>query len=271
MTYWYDGQLIEEDKIVLEITHLGLIYGANTFTTLRIYNQQLNHPLTHWSAHLNRLKNSLKTFGWSFNHWSRLQTEVEILGQTYPILRIVIFPDEKEWITGRYLTNNLSQLQQQGVRGWVAQDRLFARSLESHKTGNYLGAWLALQKAQEYDAREGILVDSHQNWLESCTGNLWGWKAGKWYTPNVNSILPGIVRSHLITWLNQNKIPVVENQWTPKFIQDLDSIAYSNCGVEVIPFSQIINGDKVHLFDPSHPRLQDLFSYFQVYHSEQFL
>jgi 4-amino-4-deoxychorismate lyase len=45
--FWYDGKLIENDQIALEITNPGLIYGATIFTTLRVYHHSLDHPLTH--------------------------------------------------------------------------------------------------------------------------------------------------------------------------------------------------------------------------------
>ena len=56
-------------------------------------------------------------------------------------------------------------------------------------------------------AKEAILVDESGNWLETSTGNLWGWHDGIWYTPHLdNRILPGIVRSHLLNWLKSQGI-----------------------------------------------------------------
>ena len=84
--------------------------------------------------------------------------------------------DGREWITGRYLPGDLATRQQQGIVGWLADVPIYQRCLASHKTGNYLGAWLALQQTQKYGAREAILIDESGNWLETSTGNLWGWK-----------------------------------------------------------------------------------------------
>jgi 4-amino-4-deoxychorismate lyase len=42
--YWYNGELIEDERISLGIDDIGLLYGATIFTTLRIYQQSLNHP-----------------------------------------------------------------------------------------------------------------------------------------------------------------------------------------------------------------------------------
>ena len=262
--FWYNGQLIEGDRLEIGIDDPSLLYGANTFTTLRVYQQSLDHPLTHWQSHCDRLINSLNTFGWQQPNWKRLRQEAEYLLPHYPILRIVIFSDGKEWIRGRDLADNIQTQQQEGVTGWLADNALYQRSLANYKTGNYLSAWLALQKAKEMGAKEAILIDKSGNWLETSTGNLWGWHNGVWYTPNLdNRILPGIVRSHLLNWLNANKIKVEENTWTPGFIQQLEVIAYSNSGVELLPFSKIIGLTKNFNHGASHRVLNGLLRYFQ--------
>lgn len=264
--FWYDGKLINSKTIELALDEPGLIYGATAFTTLRVYQQSLDHPLTHWQAHCDRLTCSLQEFGWEFPDWQRLrQGAVELLAH-YPILRIVIFPDGREWISGRYLPDDLENRQQQGIVGWVAHASLYQRSLASYKTGNYLGAWLALQQARKNKAREAILIDELGNWLETSTGNLWGWKEGCWWTPILDErLLPGIVRLQLLNWLHSQKIPVRENIWTPDFIGDLEGIAYSNCGIEIVPFSQIISTNYSLKFNTHHPALTQLRRYFTAH------
>ena len=263
MNYWYDGRLFEEDKICLSIDNPGLKYGATVFTTLRVYQQSLDHPLTQWKAHCHRLKKSLEAFAWCLPNWQKIVEGANYLIGTYPVLRITIFPDGKEWITGRFLPENLVKWQQEGVKGWLADDSLFQRSLNVHKTGNYLGAYLSLQKAKTLGFQEAILVDLQGHWLESSTGNLWGWKQGKWYTPPLNvGILPGIGRWQLINWLGEQNIKVEEHQWTPSLVKSLEIVAYSNSVVEVIPFSVIDLHGELLSFDSSGEVLHKLFEYY---------
>ncbi|MEA5534882.1 aminotransferase class IV [Crocosphaera sp. XPORK-15E] len=263
--YWYDGQIIEQDRICLPLTEPGLIYGATVFTTLRVYQQSLEHPLTQWEAHCHRLQHSLQDFGWTLPSWHQLRQGAEHLIPHYPVLRLTIFPDGREWIMGRFLPEDLARSQRQGIKGWVAHHSLFQRTLNAYKTGNYLGAWLALQKAKSLGFREAILVNSQGNWLESSTGNLWGYKAGKWYTPPLeDGILPGIGRSQLISWLSNQNIEIDESQWTPEWVKDLEIIAYTNSVVEIIPFSEIVLGEKQLVFDASHDALQQLQDYYQL-------
>lgn len=265
MVYWYDNQLIDSEQITLNVTNPGLLYGATLFTTLRVYQQDLDHPLSHWQDHLNRLQGSLAIADWPFARWDGLRKGAEILAQTYPILRMVIFPDGKEWITGRFLANHLVHKQQQGIQGWVAHDAIFSRALAAHKTGNYLGAWLGLKKAKQLGAEEGILLNTQGDWLETCTGNLWGWKAGVWYLPPEGNILSGIMRSQLLKWLKKQSLRVKETLWTPQFVEQLEVIAYSNCAVEIIPFRQILYLSQIKNYNPSHPALEDLRGYFREF------
>jgi branched-subunit amino acid aminotransferase/4-amino-4-deoxychorismate lyase len=240
--YWYDGQIVNSEQLQLKINDPGLIYGANVFSTMRVYEKSLQHPVTAWQAHCDRLKHSLQVFKWQQPNWQRLKQGAELLLVHFPVLRLVIFPDGKEWITGRNLPPDLKQRQAEGITAWVATDSLYKRDLAQHKTGNYLGAYLARNHALSLNAQEAILIDQQGHWLETSTGNLWGWRDNCWYTPSLNvGILPGIGRSRLLNYFQAQKIKVVENIWTAEFIQTLEAIFYSNCVVEIVPIKTILN------------------------------
>ncbi|HBB31944.1 MAG TPA: 4-amino-4-deoxychorismate lyase [Cyanobacteria bacterium UBA8803] len=240
--FWYNGTLIQGNRIDLAIDDPGLLYGATVFTTLRIYHESLDHPLTSWNAHCARLLHSLQAFGWQLPEWERLRQGAKTLLASFPVLRIVIFPDGREWITGRPLPEDLRERQQQGVTAWLADGLEFRRSLPTYKTGNYLGGWLALQKAQLLGAKEAILVDDRGNWLETATGNLWGWQDGCWWTPPVAAgILPGVMRSQLIGWLTQKGLTVQEVTWDRELVKGFEAIAYSNSVMQVIPIHTLLN------------------------------
>ncbi|NJK46838.1 4-amino-4-deoxychorismate lyase [Candidatus Gracilibacteria bacterium] len=263
--FWYDGKLNQDDTLPISIDDSGLLYGATVFTTLRVYERSLDRPLTHWTLHCARLHHSIQAFDWQLPNWKRLRKGAESLLSYHPILRMAIFADGREWIIGRSLPQNLQERQRQGIIGWIADDPLFRRSLAIYKTGNYLSAWLSRQKAEKFGAQEAILLDERGNWLETSTGNLWGWKEGVWWTPAIEGgILPGIVRSQLLKWLQTQNIPVVQNQWTPDFVQGLETIAYSNSAIEIVPFSNILSSQGRLFLNPAHPALKQLRSYFMT-------
>lgn len=239
--YWYNGELIDSQIVQLSINEPGLLYGANIFTTMRVHENSLEHCLTAWSSHCDRLKQSIQEFNWQQPQWQRLKQGAEILSQHFSVLRMVIFPDGREWITGRSLPEDLKLRQTRGITAWIAAGDLFQRNLAQHKTGNYLGAYLAREQTLKLDAQEAILLNHHEDWLETSTGNLWGKKDDCWYTPSLNSgMLPGIARSRLLNYLQKQHIPVEENIWTFEFVKTLDHIFYTNCVVKIVPIAKIL-------------------------------
>jgi 4-amino-4-deoxychorismate lyase len=264
--YWFAGSIIDGNKIELEIDDIALIYGATVFTTVRVYQNSLNHPLTHWEKHLDRLKKTLQKLDWQSFDRKRVIAGAEAILAHFVVLRIAIFSDGRELIRGRNLPENLTVKQEQGIIAWLAEDNLYRRSLAQYKTGNYLGANLALDRARKSGAQEAILTDDQNQWLETSTGNLWGWRDNCWWTPSSQNILSGIVRSHLIEYLDQQCISVRENDWTPDFICGLKTLAYSNSVVELIPIHTVVR--TLYLptklqFAHYHPELDRLRSAFR--------
>ena len=281
--FWHNGELNRGDTLELEIADPGWMYGATVFTTLRIYGS-LDNRLTNWQGHCRRLRVSLETFAWPQPDWERLRQGAEIMMATWPVLRIAIFPDGRELITGRALPADLSDRQKNGIRAWLVEpgpkaveeqnpgdnrsDRrstpYIYRSLPTHKTGNYLACYLALQEAKRIGAQEAIFIDERGNWLETATGNLWGWREGSWWTPPVAAgILPGLMRSQLLDWLEQNHRPAIEEAWTPEVIEGFEAIAYSNSVVGVVPIREVLSSRGTLTYSPSHLSFGQLRSLFQ--------
>ncbi|MEP0801507.1 aminotransferase class IV [Funiculus sociatus] len=262
--YWYNGNLIQSGTLELAIDDPGLLYGATVFSTLRVY-QSLDNPLTSWNGHCDRIRLSLLALGWQQPDWERSRYGAETLTTHFPILRITIFPDGREWITGRFLPIDLTQRQKYGISALLIEPPItpppgvIERSLPQHKTGNYLAAWLAMNKAKKFEAQEAILVDELGNWLETSTGNLWGWRDGKWWTPPIDGrILPGIMRSQLINWLVSQNQPVGEVAFDANWVKGLSAVAYSNSVVEVVPIHTVITSESQITYDPTHSSLEQL-------------
>ncbi len=259
MAYWFNGKRCESDQISLQINEPGLIYGATVFTTLRVYGEELDHPLTAWEQHCDRIRHALTAFHWPQPNWPHIRQGAEALKAEFPVLRITCFPDGRELITGRSLPEDLQQRQQQGITAWVADSADYARPLPGYKTGNYLGCWLALQAAQRRGAKEAILINSENHWLETSTGNLWGWADGTWWTPPLQAgILPGIARSRVMESLQRQGFRVQEDPWTPPLIDQFEPLAYTNAVVQVVPIHTVLKDQSKLEFDPSHGALQSL-------------
>ncbi len=258
MTVWYNGNLFDgRSSSEMPLDNAGLRFGATVFTTLRVYHQDLNHPLTQWRAHCDRLTHSIQQFGWQEPDWSAVYSGAQQLMQRYPILRITLFPEGQEWITGRSLPDSLTQQQQTGVACWVAPPT-YSRSLPMHKTGNYLACWLARSQAQNLRAQEAILTSMSGNWLETTTGNLWGWTSDGWHTPVHEHCLPGIMRSVLEKLLTESGQSVNHQFWSLQRHLSFEALAYSNCAVGLLPIHTILDGTVTLEYNPHHDALQAL-------------
>lgn len=259
--FWYNGKFIDSQTIELDINNPGLLYGATVFTTLRVYDS-LDNPLTQWQAHLARIKTSLNYFNWQQPNWDSIRKGAELMKQHFPVLRITVFPDGKEWITGRMLAPDLPQKQKHGIIASIVQD--YYRSLPGYKTGNYLAPILAkTDAAQNHNSQEAIFIDDGGNWLETATGNLWGWKDNCWWTPPLSAgILPGIAREYIRTNLIEQNQIVREDPWNFELVKSFETLAYSNCVVELVPIYTVVIDTSALTYGAQHPsliKLQALF------------
>jgi branched-subunit amino acid aminotransferase/4-amino-4-deoxychorismate lyase len=251
--FWYDGAWRSGGQITLDITDPGLLYGATVFSTLRLYEKNLGDPRTAWGLHRSRLTQSLEEFGWTMPDWQRVETGIAQIPD--PVVRVTIFPDGREFIVGRALPADLTQRQTEGITAIVMDQSGGTRSLPQHKTGNYLTPWFGLQHARSIGAQETILTDPQGHWLETCTGSLWGWADGIWYTPPVSAgILPGIARDRIISGLRCQNREVLESVWDADLTARLTIVAYGNCVVEVVPIRQILRGAETLRY-PSRPEM----------------
>ncbi|MBV6627152.1 MAG: aminotransferase class IV [Rivularia sp. (in: Bacteria)] len=259
--HWYKGKLIESETIQLPINEPGLLFGATIFTTLRVYENSLDSRLTHWQAHHQRLVSSVETFGFQQPSWQNIRRGAEFLINHYSVLRITLFPDGSEWIIGRLIPKDLAEKQKYGVNVTIASTEQY-RSLPAHKTGNYLAPWLVKRNAWKKNIQEAILTDAARNWLETTTGNLWGWHDGCWFTPPLSTgILPGIMREQLINWLRKHQYQVKEQPFTPQLVERFTALAYSNSVVEILPIHQVIDSMVKLQYDPRHYSLKELQRY----------
>ncbi len=257
MSYWYQGELIDSPFLQIPYDDPALIYGASVFTTCRIYERLIDHPLTMWAAHCQRLVSNIQGLGWSAPQWSNVRAGVELMADTYPVVRITLFSDGRELIWGKSLPVDLGKKQQQGIEAEVVAG--FDRTLPQYKTGNYLAPWLARRQV----AQEAILVNAAGNWLETSTGNLWGWRDQTWYTPPLAAgILPGIMRTYLVKWLRTQGKIVDEGHWDEILVNQLTGIAYSNAVVQFIPIHTVLTATvkKTYAIDRLKPEyLQQAF------------
>jgi branched-subunit amino acid aminotransferase/4-amino-4-deoxychorismate lyase len=237
--YWWAGQLHVGNTLDLSLDDPAFLYGATVFTTLRIYQQNPQHSLTALEAHLYRLKTQVETLGWIAPSWEQVDLAVRTLAPDYPVLRITLFPDGRELITGRALPSDLGQKQQTGVILLAVEG---SRSWPHLKTGNYLVSFQAWRQAEAHGAQEAILMQEG-TWLETSRGNLWAWDGSQFLTPREEGCLPGIFRQQLLSKLVSLEIVHAVVPFTPERQRSFQALGYSNSVVELLPVRGIIEAE----------------------------
>jgi 4-amino-4-deoxychorismate lyase len=76
-------------------------------------------------------------------------------------------------------------------------------------------------------------------------------------------ILPGVVRSQLIHWLQAQDYPVQEADWDRERVLKFEAIAYTNSVMQVIPIHTVLTSSESLTYNPSHPHLVQLQSLWQ--------
>jgi branched-chain amino acid aminotransferase len=237
--YWWAGQLHVGNTLELNLDDPGFLYGATVFTTLRIYQQNPQHPLTALKEHLHRLETQVDTLGWAAPSWEQVHLAVRTLAPHYPVLRITLFPDGRELITGRALPPDLAQKQQAGVVLLAVEG---GRSWPRLKTGNYLVSFQTWRQAEAHGAQEAILMQEG-TWLETSRGNLWAWDGSQFLTPREEGCLAGIFRQQLLSKLVCLEIPHAAVSFTPERQRSFQAVGYSNSVVELLPVREIIEAE----------------------------
>ncbi|MBT9313824.1 aminotransferase class IV [Leptothoe spongobia] len=256
MSYWFAGKLYENEPLSIDPKNPALAYGASVFTTMRVYERSLEHPLTAWREHCDRISQSVQAFSWPQPNWQNVIVGCQTLLTYHPVLRLTILASGQELITARPLPQNLEQQQTEGVVVWVAQGPQYQRCLPSHKTSNYLPCWLAMQAAKKHGARDAIL-STDKEWLETSTGNLWGYQSGHWWTPPLTSgLLPGITRARLIKTLTSQVI--TDQPWTLDLVAKFECLVYSNCVVGILPIHTVLFGNIKLNYSSTHEGLSAL-------------
>lgn len=237
--YWWTGQLHAGNTLILNLDDPALLYGATVFSTLRIYQQNPQHPLTALKAHFHRLETQVKALGWAAPSWEQVNLAVHTLALHYPVLRITLFPDGRELVTGRALPPDLGQKQQKGM---VLLTLEGGRCWPHLKTGNYLVSFQAWRQAEACGAQEAILMQEG-TWLETSRGNLWAWDGSQYLTPPEEGGLAGIVRQQLLSQLVCLGIPHSVVPFTLERQHSFQAVGYSNSVVELLPVREIIEAE----------------------------
>lgn len=268
----YNDQIIDKNKVKIDIEDRGYQFGDGVYEVIRIYNGQLFTA----DEHLSRFFSSAEKIkiGVSYPKKQLLSLLDQLInennvnnGSVYMQItrgaspRNHIFPGED---TKPVLTAYTKEVErpvlalENGVKAIIADDIRWLRC--DIKSLNLLPNLLAKQQATEQGCYEAIL---HRDGTvtEGSSSNAYMIKGGKVKThPATNLILNGITRQVIARLCQENEIPFLEEAFTVDELFAADEVFISSTTSEVMPVTYLDD----HSFNNGNPgpitrKLQSLF------------
>ena len=262
---WLDGDWLPwRDAKTHVLTHT-LHYGCGVFEGLRAYQTEKGTAVFRLRDHTDRLFRSAKILNikipFDKEFLDQIQLEaVKRNNLTSAYMRPMCFLGSEgmglhaanlsthvmvaAWEWGSYLGNDGI------VKGIKVRTSSYARNhinslmCKAKANGNYLNSILAVQEAVACGCDEALLLD-HEGYVAEGSGeNIFIFRHGKLYTPDLTSALEGITRESVITIATELGIEVIEKRITRDEVYVADEAFFTGTAAEVTPI-RILDGREI--------------------------
>lgn len=261
---WLDGKLVNWDDANVHILTHTLHYGLAVFEGIRCYEcEKGKSAIFRLKEHIDRLFDSAKinliTIPFSKEQLMAAcidTVKVNKLKSAY--IRPIVFIGDGEM--GLYAINNPirvaviawswgTYLGEDGVKNGIrAKISSFTRHhvnsmmTKSKTSGNYINSIMAKREALMAGYEEAIMLDAEGFVAEASGENIFVIRDGIARTPSTgSSILKGITRDCMMTYLKEKNTPIVEGRLTRDELYLADEIFLCGTAAEVTPIRELDN------------------------------
>jgi branched-chain amino acid aminotransferase len=263
---WMNGELVAWEKATIHVLSHVVHYGSSWFEGIRCYKTKKGSAIFRLQDHLERLVDSAKIYRadipYSTDQLTDAITELikaNKLESCY--IRPVVFRGYHElgvyplrcpvdtaiavWEWGSYLGEESLD---KGIDIMTSSWRRFSGGTVpslSKAGGNYLNAQLIKMEAIENGYAEGLVLDVDGNICEGSGENIFIYKKGILYTPPLSSgMLPGITRSVVLRFAEDEGIETREIVIPREFVYTADEILLTGTAAEITPVKSV---DKINI------------------------
>lgn len=259
---WLDGKLVNWDDANVHILTHTLHYGMGVFEGIRCYECTNGRgAVFRLKEHIDRLFDSahINLMEIPFSRDELVKATLETLkannlkeGYIRPIafigdgemglhainndIRVAIIA----WPWGTYLGDDGVK---NGIRAKVSSyTRIGINSFmtKAKTCGNYINSILAKREALKAGYEEALLLDADGYLSEASGENIFIVKNGVVKTPSLGaSVLNGITRNSVITFLKEQKIPLEEGRMTRDEAYIADEIFLTGSAAEIAPIREL--------------------------------
>ena len=258
---WKNGEMIPWAEATTHVLTHGLLYGTCAFEGLRAYETPKGTCIFRLADHTRRLFYSARIYGIGIHYTEAEVSEacrraVRENGLTSAYIRVNAYlgygemspsatgcPDDlvvAAFPWGRYLGPEAIE---HGIDACVASWRRTAQGTipaGAKVAGNYLSSRLITGEAKARGLVEGIGL-SHEGTVSEGGGeNLFVVQNGRVLTPPLaSSILGGITRDTVLTFLNEMNVEVVEQAIPRELLYGCDELFMTGTAAEVTPVRSV--------------------------------
>ena len=252
---WLDGKFVLASEAKTDLYSQSFHYGYSVFEGIRSYRTAAGKTrIFKADEHYDRLKRSAIFMNMPYRY-----DKDELIAATYAVL-------EKNNLQDAYIrplvyspanmsfnpnTESYTAIQVWEMAPFLGEKLLrvmtssFQRpnpkgfKIEAKAAGHYVNSILASQEAKAKGFDEALLTDMNGYVAEGPGANVFYEKDGKFFTPALGNILPGITRATVIEICNELDIPVEETHFTTDDLAGADTAFFCGTAAEVIGWESI--------------------------------
>ena len=245
---WVNG--VETNQIT--VTDRGLSYGDGIFTTIKVLAGQCELM----TQHLVRLQQGISALSIAQIDFKDLLDELSAIAANLGegVIKVMITrgsgtrgyssvgcDSPTVIVSTSELPTHYRQWQQQGVALGVSTIALGLNPLTAGiKHLNRLEQVLVKQQIDDNQWTDAVVLDCQACVIETSMANLFWRKNEIVYTPSLDfSGVNGLMRSHILSTLNQLGTQVVQDRFKLGSLMDADEVFMSNCLMGVVPIVKI--------------------------------
>ena len=253
---WFNGDIKNRDEVDVSPLSHSLHYGSGVFEGIRAYSTSEGPAVFRLEDHIDRFFFSAKKLNYEIGF-----TKQEIIDGIKKILqendvdqcyiRPLVFYGEKIGLVpgsntevnvllaaidmGKYLGSGKTKVK---ISDYI---RLHPQTTETKAklSGNYINSLLASQQAKRGGFDEALLLDYEGNIAEGSAQNIFFVKDDKVFTPDSNSILPGITRDTVLEICKNLEIETHLTNINSRDLEDFEEAFFVGTATEVNAINSI--------------------------------
>ena len=226
------------------ITDRSFNYGDGVFTTMLVRGGQLQL----WPLHLSRLQHCAQRLGFGPVNWEQLQQDVfATVTSAQQVVKVLVSRGEggrgyspegisqPHWYISQSAVPDYAAMAEQGISIETAELKLAVQPLLAGlKHNNRLEQVLLKQEQARRGVHELLVQDLLGFVTEAISANVFFYRAGKWYTPELTRAgVAGVMRAHV---LSQSDVSLIN--WQQQEIKQVEAMFICNALMGIIPVRQ---------------------------------